>query len=105
MDGKDAAIMLVLLAAFATAGWVIYLAADTAKRQRRLKAQVELHTRLLDKFSSANEVVEFLQTPTGAQFVDGISSDRAPDRRVASRTAVLRLAADDVRTQQGRPRG
>ena len=25
MDGKDAAIMLVLLAAFATAGWVIYL--------------------------------------------------------------------------------
>jgi hypothetical protein len=76
MDGKDAAIMLVLLAAFATAGWVIYLAADTAKRQRRLKAQVELHTRLLDKFSSANEVVEFLQTPTGAQFVDGISSDR-----------------------------
>ncbi|MGD0363847.1 MAG: hypothetical protein ABSC93_23435 [Bryobacteraceae bacterium] len=76
MEGKDIAVMLVLLAALATAGWVIYLAADAAKRQRRLKAQVELHTRLLDKFSSAHEVVEFLQTPSGAQFVDGISSDR-----------------------------
>ena len=68
--------MLVLLAALATVGWVIYLAAETTKRQRRLKAQAELHGRLLDKFGSAREVVEFLQTPGGAQFVDSISSDR-----------------------------
>jgi Flp pilus assembly protein TadB len=76
MDAEHASIMLVLLALFATIGWVIYLAADTAKRQRRIKAQTELHGRLLDKFSSASEVVEFLQTPSGAQFVDRISSDR-----------------------------
>src|ERR1035441_2909518 len=72
----NAAIMLVLLALFATIGWVVYLAADATKRQRRLKAQAELHGRLLDKFSSAHEVVEFLQTPGGAQFVDSTSSDR-----------------------------
>ena len=35
----------------------------------------------------------------------GRSGLDAPDRRIASRTAVLRLAANDVRTQQGRPRG
>ena len=73
MEPKDVAVMLVLLAAFATAGWVMYLAAETSKRQRRMKAQAELHGRLLDKFGSAHEVVEFLQTPGGAQFVDGIS--------------------------------
>jgi hypothetical protein len=49
---------------------MLYLVAETSKRQRRLKAQAELHGRLLDKFSSAHEVVEFLQTPGGAQFVD-----------------------------------
>ncbi|MGC9950257.1 MAG: hypothetical protein ABSF64_28155 [Bryobacteraceae bacterium] len=76
MEGKDIAILFVLLAAFATAGWVVYVAAEAAKRQRRLKAQAELHGRLLDKFSSAHEVVEFLQTPGGAQFVDSLSSDR-----------------------------
>jgi len=76
MDGKEVAIMLVLLGAFATAGWVIYLAADATKRQRRLKAQTELHGRLLDKFGSAREVVEFLQTPSGAHFVDSFSSER-----------------------------
>jgi Flp pilus assembly protein TadB len=68
--------MLVLLALFATIGWVIYLAADTAKRQRRTKAQAELHGRLLDKFSSAQEVIAFLETPSGAHFVDSFSSDR-----------------------------
>jgi hypothetical protein len=68
--------MLVFLASLATAGWVMYLVADSNKRQRRLKAQTELHGRLLDKFSSAREVVEFLQTPSGAQFVDSFSSDR-----------------------------
>jgi len=68
--------MLVFLAALATAGWMFYLAADTNKRQRRLKAQTEMHGRLLDKFSSAREVVDFLQTPGGAQFVDSFSGDR-----------------------------
>jgi type II secretory pathway component PulF len=76
MEPKDLMIMLVLLAVLATVGWVIYLAADTSKRQRRMKAQAELHGRLLDKFGSAREVVEFLQTPGGAQFVESISSDR-----------------------------
>ena len=76
MQGKDAAVMLVLLAAFATAAWVMYLAAETTKRQRRMKAQAEIQGRLLDKFSSAREVVEFLQTPGGAQFVDSFASDR-----------------------------
>jgi hypothetical protein len=76
MEGKDIAVLLVLLGAFATAAWTFYLVAETNKRQRRLKAQSELHGRLLDKFSSAHEVVEFLQTPGGAQFVDSFSSDR-----------------------------
>jgi hypothetical protein len=76
MEGKDIAIMFVLLAAFATAAWMFYLMADTNKRQRRLKLQAEMHSRLLDKFSSAHEVVEFLQTPGGAQFVDSLSSER-----------------------------
>lgn len=76
MDPKTAGIMMLFLAMFVTVGWVAYLAADMSRRQRRMKTQAELHGRLLDKFNSAHEVVEFLQTPSGAQFVDGISSDR-----------------------------
>src|SRR3984893_1814538 len=41
--------------------------------------------------------------PPRARACGGRSGLDAPDRRTPSRTAVLRLAADDVRTQQGRP--
>jgi hypothetical protein len=54
----------------------MYLAADMNKRQRRMKAQAELHGRLLDKFSSAKEIAEFLQTSGGAQLLEGLSSER-----------------------------
>ena len=73
---QNFAVMLVFLAALATAGWVMHVVADTNKRQRRMKAQAELHGRLLDKFSSAQEVIAFLETPGGAHFVDSFSSDR-----------------------------
>jgi len=75
MEPKQVVAILLFLAMFATIGWVVYLAAEMNKRQRRMKAQAELHGRLLDKFS-AREVVEFLQTPGGAHFVDSVSSDR-----------------------------
>ena len=73
---QNFAVVLVMLAALATAGYVMHVVADTNKRQRRMKAQAELHGRLLDKFSSAQEVVAFLQTPSGAHFVDSFSSDQ-----------------------------
>jgi len=76
MGPKDASMVLLVVAMFATIAWVVYLAADTSRRQRRMKAQAELHGRLLDKFSSASEVVNFLETPGGARFVDNLSSDR-----------------------------
>jgi len=74
--GPDVAVMVVFLCALATAGYVMHVVVDANKRQRRMKAQAELHGRLLDKFSSAQEVVAFLQTPSGAHFVDSFSSDR-----------------------------
>src|SRR5208337_2643258 len=43
--------------------------------------------------------------PPQARRRSGRSGGDAPDRRTASRTSVLRLAANDLRTQQARPRG
>ena len=76
MQPKDVAIVMMMLGAFATAAWVVYLSVEAKKRLRKLQAQTELNGRLLDKFSSAHEVVEFLQTPGGAHFVDSLSSEK-----------------------------
>src|ERR1700686_2119355 len=45
----------------------------------------------------------FGDLPRQARYRGGRSGGDAPHRRTASRTSVLRLAANDFRTQQGRP--
>lgn len=49
----------------------------TRARQRRVEVQVEMQSRLIDRFGAAPELVEFLHSPAGKQFVSGVSS--APD--------------------------
>lgn len=43
-------------------------------RQRRAEVQAEVQTRLIDRFGSAPELIEFLQSPAGRQFVHGVQS-------------------------------
>jgi hypothetical protein len=51
---------------------IVYLV--TKSRQRRVEAQVQLQIRLIDRFGSAPELVEFLHSPAGQQFVTGVQS-------------------------------
>jgi len=66
--------MVVLVVFFVTRG-----------RQRRLEAQVEMQTKLIDRFGSAPELVSFLHSPAGRQFVTGVQT--APD--VLTRERIL----------------
>jgi len=51
---------------------IVYLVSRS--RQRRAEVQAEVQTRLIDRFGSAPELVEFLQSPAGRQFVTGVQS-------------------------------
>jgi uncharacterized membrane protein len=44
----------------------------TKARQRRMEAQVEMQGKLIDRFGSAPELVEFLHSPAGRSFVTGV---------------------------------
>lgn len=44
----------------------------TRSRQRRVEIQADLQSKLIEKFSSATELVTFLQSPAGKQFVNGV---------------------------------
>lgn len=66
--------MVILVVFFVTRG-----------RQRRLEAQVEMQTKLIDRFGSAPELVSFLHSPAGRQFVTGVQS--APE--VLTRERIL----------------
>ena len=66
--------MVVLVVFFVTRG-----------RQRRVEAQVEMQAKLIDRFGSAPELVSFLHSPAGRQFITGVQS--APD--VLTRERIL----------------
>lgn len=53
--------MVVLVVYFVTQG-----------RSRRVQAQVEMQSRLIDRFGSAPELVQFLHSPAGREFVAGV---------------------------------
>jgi hypothetical protein len=46
----------------------------TRSRQRKAEAQVEMQSKLIDRFGSAPELTQFLQSPAGQQFVSGVQS-------------------------------
>jgi hypothetical protein len=51
---------------------IVYFVARS--RQRRAEIQAEVQGKLIDRFNSAPELVEFLQSPAGRQFVTGVQS-------------------------------
>ena len=46
----------------------------TRARQRRVEAQVDMQSKLIDRFGSAPELIHFLHSPAGRQFITGVQS-------------------------------
>lgn len=46
----------------------------TRARQRRAEAQVEMQARLIDRFGTAPELISFLHSAAGRQFISGVQS-------------------------------
>jgi amino acid transporter len=55
----------VLLATFGLFGWVAYLGASIIRR----KQKSDMQKAWLDKFSSAHDLAEFMQSPAGQKYV------------------------------------
>ncbi|HEX2833862.1 MAG TPA: hypothetical protein VHW00_12690 [Thermoanaerobaculia bacterium] len=55
--------MVVLVVFFVTRG-----------RQRRVEVQTEMQAKLIDRFGTAPELIEFLHSPAGRQFVAGVQT-------------------------------
>src|SRR6266581_447662 len=53
---------------------VAIVIASTRAKQRRAQLQAEVQTKLIERFSSAPELAEFLQSPAGKQFMSGMEA-------------------------------
>jgi hypothetical protein len=45
-------------------------------RTRRYELRAEVQTKLIDRFGSSQELIDFLQSPTGREFVEGVQNER-----------------------------
>ena len=65
---------LTIMLGLATAGfallWVIKTLVDYRRWYRTSKVQTEVHTKLLDRFTSNEDLMAYMQTPSGRRFLE-----------------------------------
>ena len=67
--------LVISLGFFGMIVWIVWIA--NAARTRRAQAQAEVQTKLIERFSTSKEFIEFLQSPTGQRFVSGVEATTA----------------------------
>src|ERR1700681_3762783 len=72
--------LIVAPAAFTMVGFIIWVLATSWQRRLRLKLTTEFNSKLLDRIGSIKDFNEFLQTESGARFMDGLTIERQISR-------------------------
>jgi hypothetical protein len=73
--------ILISLGLFAMVGWIVWV--DARRRQTQSKTAGETHSKLLEKFTSSQDLVAFLQTDEGRLFLESASGSRlGPPERI-----------------------
>ena len=83
-----------ILASSATA--IMIVAVVSRSKQARVEAQVQMQSKLIERFGSAPELVQFLHSPAGQQFVNGVNTAPtyfARERIVSGFTRAIILTA------------
>jgi hypothetical protein len=64
--------IVAIIMSFGTAILIVYFI--TRAKNRNAELQAEMQSKLIDRFGSAPELVTFLQSPAGRDFVKGVQS-------------------------------
>ena len=67
---KNASILLVFAMAVGMAAWLIKTMTDYKRWNRAAGVQTDVHTKLLDRFTSNEDLLAYMQTPAGSKFLD-----------------------------------
>jgi hypothetical protein len=67
--------ILISLGFFAMVVWIVWLSVNA--KNRRTMAQTEVQTKLIERFGTSKEFIEFLQSPVGQRFVTGVEATTA----------------------------
>jgi hypothetical protein len=70
MSGSDLAPLLVAVSMFLCMGWIVWVMSNNKRRQRVAEIQREMQAKLFERFSTSQEMLEYLKSEAGAKFLD-----------------------------------
>jgi hypothetical protein len=71
---EEGVVFIPILAIICSSAMVVLVVMlVTRARQRKVEVQVEMQSKLIDRFGSAPELIQFLHSPAGQQFVSGVN--------------------------------
>jgi hypothetical protein len=82
-DMTEIAPVFALIAMIIGGVLVVRMAIENGKSKREAEAQLQLHTRLIDKFGSSKELLDYLQSDAGRKFLTPATVQRTmPYKRI-----------------------
>ncbi len=69
---------IIILALFGAIFWLIRMFMESRRWNRTFKQQSEIHARLIDKFSSSQELAAYMETEAGKQFLSATAYAPGP---------------------------
>lgn len=84
---------IVLIIATITTGvvWLIRTAVEHRRWQRAMRAQTELNTKLIDRFSSSEELIAYLQSPAGKTLTEPAALPQTSPRPMPMNAPLSRI--------------
>lgn len=73
-------IVLIILTITAGIIWLVRTAIEHRRWQRAMRAQTDLNTKLIDRFSSSEELLAYLQSPAGKTLIEPAALPHASPR-------------------------
>jgi hypothetical protein len=75
--------VLAITVVFGSLCWVAWLIFSTLRRYKTAKLQSDVQHRLLEKFGSSQDLLSYVQTDAGKQFLDSLATEQpAPYARI-----------------------
>jgi hypothetical protein len=79
--------VVVLPILFGTFGFIAWIILSSIRRYKTAKLQAEVQTKLLEKFGSGQELLAYVQSDAGKQFLDSLTMEpRTPYGRILGAT-------------------
>ena len=83
--------MLIIITITAGVIWLVRTAIEHRRWQRAMRAQTELNTKLIDRFSSSEELLAYLQSPAGKALIEPAALPQASPRPMPMNAPLSRI--------------